>query len=188
MKSRDFNSYPVSKSEDVRNLLVRWQLLIWSREANDAHKLDSVGLPGGESVTRHLSKGLRAAAFLSITIVALAGACNHPGSIPEGATVTNEVSHALIGKQITIHGKFSLRCKLAACILLDNHQVVYLNGSREGTTYSEMEGKLVTATGILRFYHSPNAEPADRAKAVPVARAPDHFYFDETAQLRLISP
>jgi hypothetical protein len=67
-----YNSYLVSKSKDVRNLLLCWQLLIWSREANDTHKLDSVGPPAGESVTRHLSKGLRAAAFLSITIVLLA--------------------------------------------------------------------------------------------------------------------
>src|SRR5215472_11743614 len=69
-------------------------------------------------------------------------------SAPEGATVTNEVSQALIGKKITIRGKFSLRGKIApALVVLDNHQVVYLNGSWGwGTTYSEMEDKLVEAT------------------------------------------
>ncbi len=138
-------------------------MLICSREENDTHRLDSVDLPGGESVTDHLSKGLRAAAFLSITIVALAGGCNHPRSTPEAATaVSNEVSQALVGKQITIHGKLSLRCKLPVCILLDNHQVVYLMHTKSGSftreeSYSEMEDKLVAVTGILRFYHDPDA-------------------------------
>src|SRR5580765_1721438 len=52
---------------------------------------------------------------------------NEPVSTPEAAiAVSNEVSQALVGKQITIHGRFSLRCKLPVCIGLDNHQVVYL--------------------------------------------------------------
>ena len=134
-----------------------------------------------------LSKGLRAATLLSITMVLLTGGCEHPRSTPEGATVANEVSHALIGKQITVRGKFSLRGKFGAYVSLDNQKVVYLvpRGSFTwGEPYSEMEGKLVAATGTLRFYHAPNAEPADRA----VARAPDYFYLEaETAQVRLIN-
>ncbi len=129
------------------------------------------------------------AALLSITIVLLAGGCKHPRSTPEGGTVANEVSHALIGKQITIRGKFSISGKFGAYVVLDNQQVVDLEYTGPGTftwgkPYSEMEGKLVEATGTLRFYHAPPAEPSDRA----VARAPDHYYFAvETAQLRLIS-
>jgi hypothetical protein len=140
-------------------------------------------------VTGCFSKGLRATTFLSITIVLLAGGCEHPRSTPEGATVVNEVSHALIGKQITIRGKFSLRGKFGAYVVLDNQQGVYLVPTGPGTftwgkPYSEMEGKLVEATGTLRFYHELPAEPSDRT----VARAPDHYYFAvETAQLRLIS-
>jgi hypothetical protein len=138
----------------------------------------------------HLSKGIRAAAFLSITFVLLAGGCDHPRSTPEGATVTKEVSPALVGSQITIRGTFSRRCKVPVCILLDNQQAVDIEprGSswREPESYSEMEGKLVTATGILRFYHN-DAKPT--ALPVAVARPVDHFYFEaETAQLRLIRP
>lgn len=107
-------------------------------------------------------------------------------STPKAATaVSNEVSQvsqALVGKRITIRGTFSLRCKVPACIGLDNHQVIYLNGSWGGATYSEWEGKLVAVTGILRYYHAAPAEPTDR----PVARPPDHFYFEETAQVRLV--
>lgn len=139
-------------------------------------------------MTGHLSKGLRAAAFLSITIVVLAGGCAHPRSTPKGPiAASNGVSPALIGKQITIHGKFSLRGKIGPFIELDNHRLVYLvhKGSFTwGPPYSEMEGKLVAATGTLRFYHAPPAEPTDQ----PAARLPDFFYFEpETAQLRLIS-
>ena len=139
-------------------------------------------------MTGRFSKGLRAAAFLSIAIVALAGSCNHPRSTPASATaVSDEVSHTLIGKPVTIRGKFSLRGKFGPYVLLGNQQVVYLEprGSFTwGEPYSEMEGKLVAATGTLRFYHEPDAEPANRA----FARAVDHFYLEaETAQLRLIS-
>ena len=109
---------------------------------------------------------------------------DEPVETPEsGTAVSNEVSQALVGKQITIHGKLSLRCKVPACIGLDNHQVIYLNGSWGGATYSEWDGKLVAVTGILRYYHAPPAEPTDRT----VARPPDHFYFEQTAQVRLVS-
>lgn len=172
-------------------MLLCWQLLIWSREANDTRKLDSADLPGGESVIGHFSKGLcAAAAALSITMVLLVGGCNHPRSTPEAAiAVSNEVSQALVGKQITIHGRFSLRCKLPACILLDNQQVVYLVHTKsesltQGEPYSAMEDKRVAATGILRFYHDPEAS----GRPSLVARLPDHFYFDaDTTQVRLVS-
>jgi hypothetical protein len=140
-------------------------------------------------MTGHLSTGLCAAAFLSIAIVALAGGCNHSRSTPEGATAVSDevsqVSQALIGKRITIRGKFSLQSKITvASVWLDSHQAVYLRHKGEwGPPYSAMEGKLVTATGVLRFYHDPDAKPTDLA----VARLPDHFYFDEeTTQVRLI--
>lgn len=138
-------------------------------------------------MTGHLSKGHPAAAFLSITIIVLAGGCGHPRSSPKGATAaSDEVSHTLIGKQITIRGKFSLRGVVGPYVLLGNQQVVYLvpRGSFTwGKPYSEMEGKLVAATGTLRFFHLPDAEPADQARARPH----DYYYFEaETAQLRLI--
>jgi hypothetical protein len=192
VKSPVYNSYLVSKSQDVGNLLLCWQLLIWSRVANDTHKLDSVGLPAGESVTGHLSKSLCAAAFLSITVVALAGGCNHSRLTPEGATAVSDevlqVSQALIGKRITIHGRFSLRGKWPGPYVWLDNEYVYIRGGTWGEPYSQWEGKLVEATGTLRFYHDPDAA-ANRGKAIPVARPPDHYYFEaETTQLRLTSP
>lgn len=131
---------------------------------------------------------LGAATCLSIAIAVLAGGCGHPRSTPEDATASSqEVLHTLIGKQVTIRGTFSLRGKFGPYVLLGNQQVVYLvpRGSFTwGKPYSEMEGKLVTTTGTLRFYHAPDAEPADPA----LARAPDYFYLEaETAQLRPVS-
>jgi len=140
-------------------------------------------------VAGHFSKDIRAAAFLWITILALGSGCRDHRSTPDGVVVArNEVSHALIGKQITIHGKFSLLGKVGPYVVLDNQQVVYLVSMGSftwGAPYSEMEGKRVAASGVLRFFHLPDTAPADQAKAVP----PDYFYFEaETTQLRLSSP
>ena len=136
-------------------------------------------------MTGHLSKGLCAAAFLPITIVALAGGCNHPRSKPEDATaVSHEVSQTLVGRQISIRGIFSSLVKGDPYVVLDNQQEVYI-GPRESALediYSRMDGKLVEATGTLRFYHNP--APLDETRQ----REPDHFYFEvKTAQLRLVS-
>ena len=141
-------------------------------------------------MTGHLSKCFRSAAFLSITIVVLAGGCNHPRSTPGGATAASyevsQVSQKLVGRQITIRGRFSSLVKADPYVVLDNQQEVWI-GPRESTleaTYSRMDGKLVEATGTLRFYHSLDAEPGGRAVQIP----PDHFYFEAgTTQLRLIS-
>jgi hypothetical protein len=140
-------------------------------------------------VTGHLSKGLFTAAFLSITVIALAGGCNHPHSTPEDATaVSHEVSQTLVGRQITIRGEFASRVKGDPYVVLDNQQEVYI-GPRESTledTYSRMDGKLVEATGTLRFSHNP--APVDETKQRAKQREPDHFYFEaKTTQLRLVS-
>ena len=139
-------------------------------------------------MTGRLSKGLRAATFLSIAIVVLAEGCDHRRSTPKDATAASyEVSRTLIGKQVTIRGTFSLRGVVGPYVLLRNQQVIYLVPKRSftwGEPYSEMEGKLVAATGTLRFYHSPDAKPVNQ----DIAREPDYFYFEaETTQLGLIS-
>jgi hypothetical protein len=139
-------------------------------------------------VPGHISKGFRTAAFLSIAIVIPAEGCGHRSSTPENATTDSyEVLHTLIGKHVTIRGKFSLFGKFGPYILLSNQQVVYLvpKGSFTwGEPYSEMEGKLVAATGTLSFFHSPDSGSAGPA----VAQAPDYFYFEaETVLLRLSS-
>jgi hypothetical protein len=47
---------------------------------------------------------------------------DEPVATPESATAaSNEVSQALVGKHITIHGRLSTRCKLPVCIKLDNN-------------------------------------------------------------------
>jgi len=79
---------------------------------------------------------------------------------PLGVEIS-KVSKTLTGKPITILGKFSLLGKTGAYVVLENQQVVYLEprGSfRWGKPYSEMQGKLVEATGTLRFYHEPYSE------------------------------
>lgn len=149
-------------------------------------------------MTGRLAKGLRAATFLLVAVVVLAGGCDHPRATPEDATAASatapsatvasyEALQTLIGKQVTLRGTFSLNGKFGAYVLLGDQHGVYLVPSRSftwGKPYSEMEGKLVAATGTLRFYHGPKAEPAGRA----VARAPDYFYLEaETAQVRVIS-
>jgi hypothetical protein len=136
-------------------------------------------------VTGRLSKSLRVATFLLIAIVVLAGSCNHPRLTGEDPTaVSHEVSLTLVGRQITIRGKFASRVKADPYVVLDNQQEVWI-GPRESSlegTYSRMDGKLVEATGTLRFYHNP--APVDETRQ----REPDHFYFEEeTTQLRLIS-
>jgi hypothetical protein len=46
-----------------------------------------------------------------------------------------------------------------------------------------MEGTIVEATGILRFYRSPES----KSHAPSVARSFDHFYFDaETTKIRRV--
>ena len=132
-------------------------------------------------------KSLRAARFWAIAIVVLAGGCKHRRATPEDTTaVSHEVSQALVGRQITIRGKFASLTKADPYVVLDNQQAVSI-GPRETAmeeTYSRMDGKLVEATGTLRFYHAPDAGPGVRAVQIP----PDHFYFEAgTTQLRLIS-
>jgi|ERR1051325_5472547 hypothetical protein len=96
-----------------------------------------------------------------------------------------EVWQSLVGQRITIRGKFSLWGKIGPYIALDEQQQVYLMHGGSFTWekhYSEMEGKRVIATGILRFYHAPPTEPTERH----VAHAPDYFYLEvEGGRLRL---
>jgi hypothetical protein len=133
-------------------------------------------------VTGYLLKNLRAAVLLWIIFALAVGCRDHQPTPSEVAAPSGEVSQALIGKQITVHGKFSLLGKVGPYVTLDNRQAVYLvsKESFAWEPYSEMEGKRVAATGVLRFFHMPPSTTDAEAHLV------DHFYFEaETAQVRL---
>lgn len=139
-------------------------------------------------MTARFWSGVRAVTFLWLAFAVLAGGCERARSTPEGATANSyEALRTRIGKQVTIRGKLSLYGKFGAFVSLGNEHAVYLvpRGSFTwGKPYTEMEDKLVEATGVLRFYHAPDPETGDRAVAVPA----DYFYLEaETAQLRLIT-
>jgi hypothetical protein len=122
-----------------------------------------------KSVTGHIWKGIRSAAFLTIAVIIPAGGCAHRSPTPQDATTaSNEELRTLIGKEVTIRGKFSVLGKFGPYVLFGDQQVVYLihRGSFTwGEPYSEMDGKPVAATGILSFSHSPSADSADETMA-----------------------
>lgn len=84
-----------------------------------------------------------------------------------------------------MRGKFSLRGKIAPFIL-SGGRPIYIKPSGSfswGEDYAKMEGRDVRVTGTLRFVHYPTPSP----QALPVGRAPDHFYFEaETAKIELL--
>jgi hypothetical protein len=146
-------------------------------------------------VGRHRSIGRFAAAVLSVTSI-LAGSCNNPRSPSQHAIAASndisQVSQELVGKRIKVRGQFSLRCKAPECIVLDHGQTVYLVSTKADPTvgdsysskspHSDMDGKLVTVTGTLRFYRDSSATTKNLAEQRP----PDHFYFDgENLEVRL---
>ncbi len=119
-----------------------------------------------------------------IAIVAATDGCKRPSSEP--AVHANDVNQTLVGKPITLRGTFSLNGVQGPFVLLANQQTVYLKPSGSfawGKPFSEMQDKLVEATGTLKFFHAPDATGASDS----VARAPDHYYFQaETVELREI--
>jgi hypothetical protein len=121
-------------------------------------------------VTGHISRGFRSAAFLTITTIIPAGGCGHRSPKPQhGTTASYEELHPLIGKQVAIRGEFSLLGKFGPYVLFGKQQVVYLVHWGSFTwekPHSEMDGKLVAATGILSFSHSP-APPNQQTQLWP---------------------
>lgn len=114
-----------------------------------------------------------------------------PGSLQStknAAPFSNEVSQAMTGKRITIRGKLWLG-KIGWYVLLDNRQEVYLPpaGSSAWQTYHEMQGKLVKATGTLRFFQCPKDYPLTDKKGRVIDRCTDYYFFEtETDQPQII--
>jgi hypothetical protein len=107
---------------------------------------------------------------------------NEPVSTPESASaVSNEVSHTLIGKKSTIHGRFSLDGKIPpAFVMLDNDQAVYLPASWGwGATYSEMEAE------SLQSSHCQQPRRRLAPLAACSAGLPDHFTVTITLFLKI---
>lgn len=83
----------------------------------------------------------------------------------------------LIGQHVTLPGEFSLRGKVGPFVLV-NGRPVYLVAKGSfgwGQRYSEMEGRRVTVTGILKFYRSA-AKPEPRDSMA--AGISEYFYFE----------
>lgn len=90
-----------------------------------------------------------------------------------------------VGELVTMRGKFSLRGKIAPFILVSGRPI-YIEPSGSfswGEDYAKLEGQDVRVTGTLRFVDYPTPS----AQALPVGRAPDHFYFEaEKAKIELV--
>lgn len=105
----------------------------------------------------------------------------------DNATVSSagsQLSHAFVGKRITVRGKLVL-FKCGPSIELDDGEFVCLEQMhpKSGTPYPGMFDKPVEATGTLRFYH--DSTPID--ETTPSQRADDHYYFEcEITQVRLV--
>jgi len=93
---------------------------------------------------------------------------------------------SLVGKPVTLRGRFSQYGKLGPLVLV-NDKVVYLHSKISfewGHRYELMQDKVVSVTGTLRFYKAP-PQP-DFVRRVAVAKIPDHFYFQaESSSIEL---
>jgi hypothetical protein len=103
---------------------------------------------------------------------------------PDLSSADDGELHRHLGETVTMHGRFSLRGKTGPFILVGSRPVYLAPGGSFvwGERYEKMEGRDVSVTGTLRFAHYPDATQS----ALPVARVPDHFYFEaETTRVEL---
>jgi len=118
----------------------------------------------------------------------VAGRMNITGTISyvfPSAVVSYSQLRSMIGRQVSVRGKFSMYAKIGPCVLVNGRPVyIVQNGSVGwGQRYARMEGRTVSVTGKLLFHETP---PEPEHTAVAVARVPDYFYFEaESASIRL---
>jgi hypothetical protein len=85
-----------------------------------------------------------------------------------------------------VHGKVGFS-KIGWYVLLDNQQEIYFfpGRSSDWESSAEMRGKLVTATGVLRFSQCPKNPLTDKEGRVInkegriIDRCSDYYYFDD---------
>jgi|SRR5215471_11135922 len=135
-----------------------------------------------------VSSAIDAARKSKFTLKSDAGSPSISGTIiytftfPEGHEVHLA---ALVGRQVTLRGRFSMRGKIGPFIVVYGKNV-YLEPSGSyswGKHYSRMEGKRVSVTGTLRLYKAP---PVPEHHDHDAAGLPEYFYFEaEHAIVRL---
>jgi len=139
----------------------------------------------------NLWNGIGLAPFSLIAIAILAGGCHRPRSKNDGDTTAisagSQLSQTLVGKRITIRGGL-FRFKCGPGIQFDDGDVVCLVDippkSGLDDPNAEMYGKLVEATGTLRFYHA--STPLDETRSTQGQH--DHYYLEKHAtQVRIIA-
>jgi hypothetical protein len=96
--------------------------------------------------------------------------------------------HDQIDQQVTLIGPFSLSGKLGPFIVVDGCEI-YLRSDEpfdwNDDKYARMERQEVRVIGTLRFKSNPKVLPPGPR---PVARAPDHFYFDPRTSTIQLTP
>jgi hypothetical protein len=128
---------------------------------------------------------------ISLAAILVTAGCSHRALTPTPTSAPFDLTGAPdselqqhLGENVTMHGQFSLYGKIGPFILVAGRPIYLVShGSFSwGEPYASMEGQDVRVTGTLRFAHDPEPPPGDS----PVARAPDHFYFEaETAKVEV---
>jgi hypothetical protein len=110
------------------------------------------------------------------------------GEAQTGAFRTRAKSDDLcvvVGQPVTLRGEFSLRGKTGPFVVIGDRPVYLVAGVSFswGPTYANLEGRMVTLTGTLRFYKAPPAPGGRLAEG----RLPDHYYMEaESARVELV--
>jgi len=125
--------------------------------------------------------------ILAVAMIVLAVGCRQHPALPFDLTSASDdelMKH--LNKTVTITGRFSLRGKLGPFIEVGKRPI-YLDAKGSfswGDTHAAMEGRQVRVTGELKYFQNPEVLTS---KSIPVARAPDHFYFvAETTKIELL--
>jgi hypothetical protein len=121
-------------------------------------------------------------ALLTFVFLLAVSGCSHSQAGRHATTSDSELQR-LVDHTVTLRGQFELAGKVGPYIHRTGEPVYLVpHGSfRWGSEYQQMQGKLVSITGILRFRHF------ERIKTDEIDDRPaDYFYFDlETAKVRL---